>query len=909
MTNGAKWWKFDFHTHTPASHDYGKGPDQEELKALTPREVILNYMHNEIDCVAVTDHNSGKWIDVLKETLQEMDVEKPIGYRPLHIFPGVEISVHGGIHLLAIFDKGTTSEHVTKVLNLSRFGGEYGNTDDTTELTFTQVVEIILQNNGLAIPAHVDQEAGLFKAANGIALKKYLKCEGLLAMQVCDLNYEKPSAYKELKLNLTELAGSDSHRPEQVGNNYTWIKMDQPNIDALKLALHDGEDGVIHFGKNVQNPNDVNMRYYIKNIEIKKASKAGRGKSPLKIDLSPWLSTIIGGRGSGKSSILEFLRIVLNKEDELPKTLQPQFVEFKKVSSSRGQTGMLLDDTEIKIELVKDGREIALVWKNNAINEFEKQLDNNEWVDLGKTSNLSKRFPIRLYSQKQLYELTKNPDLLLQLIDNMLDKDKWEQTKIRLESDWLNSRRQIREFNNNLKRKTEYTLSLKDIDAKIKLFEEMGHSIVLKDFQNIKNVESALFNIKTEMMNEIEGIQSSVAKLKKMQIPSETKKLLDSASQNMIDVSLASWDDTITEYEKINKKLLESQELFTTTLDELPWNSEKEKKKTIYNDLVSKLSDAGESDPHSYEKLLLERSEIVKEIEKFADTQLLLEKEKINQTEIWKNVLQHEKQLRNLRQEVIDEWNRKNDDLKIILTELGNTKNAEETLRKGLRKEGITFARDICERDDNDKLQNGIIHDLYFTDDSDDIWKRRNLIVKQLTQSEYQAVGYTKKFKEHLKALATNSPEDLDKILIWFPEDLVSLKLKINGKEENIDVGSAGQRTAAMLSLLLSIDDTPLILDQPEDDLDTRRITDLIVKGLRKLKSKQQIIVVTHNPNIPVNGSAEMIIHLNFAGGMIQVNAAGALQDKQVRKAVCDVMEGGSEALSNRYYRIFKALE
>jgi len=88
---GARWWKFDFHAHTPASKDYGKGPDQAALAARTPREWLLDYMREGIDCVAVTDHNSGAWIDPLRDALGQLDDEQREGYRPLVIFPGVEI--------------------------------------------------------------------------------------------------------------------------------------------------------------------------------------------------------------------------------------------------------------------------------------------------------------------------------------------------------------------------------------------------------------------------------------------------------------------------------------------------------------------------------------------------------------------------------------------------------------------------------------------------------------------------------------------------------------------------------------------------------------------------------------------------------------------------------------------------
>lgn len=62
---GARWWKFDFHSHTPASNDYGKGINQDQHKKITPKEWLLSFMRAEIDCVAITDHNSGGWIDLL----------------------------------------------------------------------------------------------------------------------------------------------------------------------------------------------------------------------------------------------------------------------------------------------------------------------------------------------------------------------------------------------------------------------------------------------------------------------------------------------------------------------------------------------------------------------------------------------------------------------------------------------------------------------------------------------------------------------------------------------------------------------------------------------------------------------------------------------------------------------------
>ena len=119
--NGARWWKCDFHTHTPASNDYGKGQNQTALQERSPKEWLLDYMRAGVDCIAITDHNTGAWIDLVKTALGELASEKPEGFRPLSVFPGVEISVNGGVHLLAILGCDKTTADIDSLLGAVGF--------------------------------------------------------------------------------------------------------------------------------------------------------------------------------------------------------------------------------------------------------------------------------------------------------------------------------------------------------------------------------------------------------------------------------------------------------------------------------------------------------------------------------------------------------------------------------------------------------------------------------------------------------------------------------------------------------------------------------------------------------------------------------------------------------------------
>jgi ABC-type cobalamin/Fe3+-siderophores transport system ATPase subunit len=125
-----------------------------------------------------------------------------------------------------------------------------------------------------------------------------------------------------------------------------------------------------------------------------------------------------------------------------------------------------------------------------------------------------------------------------------------------------------------------------------------------------------------------------------------------------------------------------------------------------------------------------------------------------------------------------------------------------------------------------------------------------------------------------------------------------------SGKFEDLEKGSAGQKAAAILAFLLSHGNEPLIIDQPEDDLDNALIYDLIVTQIHKNKERRQLIIVTHNPNIVVNGDAELVHVLKFQGGQIQLDQQGGLEETAIREAICTIMEGGRQAFDKRYKRI-----
>ena len=112
---------------------------------------------------------------------------------------------------------------------------------------------------------------------------------------------------------------------------------------------------------------------------------------------------------------------------------------------------------------------------------------------------------------------------------------------------------------------------------------------------------------------------------------------------------------------------------------------------------------------------------------------------------------------------------------------------------------------------------------------------------------------------------------------------------------------SGGQRVNLLLSLLLeATDERPLVIDQPEDELDNRFLFETLLPALRRLKGRRQVILATHNANIVVNGDADQVIQLDATAARGRVAASGAIEDAAVRDAIIRTTDGGAEAFRLR---------
>jgi hypothetical protein len=172
----------------------------------------------------------------------------------------------------------------------------------------------------------------------------------------------------------------------------------------------------------------------------------------------------------------------------------------------------------------------------------------------------------------------------------------------------------------------------------------------------------------------------------------------------------------------------------------------------------------------------------------------------------------------------------------------------------------------------------------------------------QITKLEENCRIHEKNEGADIPVLIENGKALLDVLslqeIMW--DDYESILL--NGKPVN--KLSPGQRSSAMLPLIALAEKSPLVIDQPEDNLDNRLVGDVLVDILAELKESRQIIVCTHNPNIVVSGDAEQVIVLDSeSNNKGQLQLSGSIDNDDIVKTVIDIMEGGKEAFRARQLR------
>ncbi|EHW3295243.1 ABC transporter, partial [Escherichia coli] len=601
------------------------GPNQAQYMQITHKDWLLNYMRQGIDCVAVTDHNSGAWIDPLKQALKELASESHEDYRPLYLFPGVELTVQGNIHILAIFGEDKTTSDIDSLLGAVRYRGTKGKSDGCSECSAVEVIDEIARSGGLAIPAHVDQASGLFTVCTGNTLEQVLDNKCVFAMEVTDLAKAKPQLYIGKNLNWAEILGTDSHHPSGTGNqrypgsHFTWVKMSEPSYDGLRLALVDGALSLKRSDNFTGDPN-IHGQLAIESIVVDDAKYLGRGQS-LTCQLNPWLNTIIGGRGTGKSTSLEFLRIALKRKGEIPKSLEKEFTKYSQTSKDRQDEGLLKDSTKITVGFRKDGGRFRITWSNtDDIYSIEEETAPGVWC--ASEGDIAQRFPVRIYSQKQIFELAKHPQALLQVVDDApeVNHRDWQLKWDELVSKYLSLRAQEREVQAGLQEESVTKGQLEDVKRKLDVFEKAGHADVLKAYQLRQNQSKAMDSWVTTWEDSAEQVRDISGSLLPAELDLQYFDIGNADDKELFDTIKdirATFEKLQTEMNSIAQRIDDVKNSWNQTRSDLGISKRITAASHEYNALLGQLSAADAGDPSAYGVLVKQRQDFEDKLKGF----------------------------------------------------------------------------------------------------------------------------------------------------------------------------------------------------------------------------------------------------------------------------------------------------
>lgn len=922
---GSQWYNCDLHLHTIASACF-------QDKSVTAEQWLQEAIDKGLNCVAITDHNTGLSIDEIKSAAIDKNIT---------IFPGVEITCDTSkIHLLVLFDTDANTNTVNDFLVSAGINrADFGKQDAFTSKSIFEVVDIARAHGALVIPAHIDEYNGL-ESVSRANMELLFSDNYINAVQVVHSIFLDPTltivGNTELKTHINEYYGNPtpeisedriknwysavqdaigkklsivtfSDNPHELGNPKhglwgigqfsTWIKMSEtPSLEGLRQAFLLPKFRIRNsFSEEMQTSNYPTL--WIKSLKIENTILTKENESVI-FHFNPQLNTIIGGRGSGKSSVLKFIKGLFNKHNDLNALdeILRDHQDFYKVEGGRPKKGVLKGDSILNIEFVRNEivyqiKASRIIDSSNQTIVISKLLPNQEWEVIDDVGFIE-FFNFEHYSQKQIYEIAQEPNALRERIDNSITEViELQRKKDFIKGSFLEKSASIRLMQNSLENKNKLETKLKDVEASILKIQESGVSatIVEKDIFDREN--QVLSDIRRQFNEKVTTLENAI------HVVSTPLHARSPFGPTYFDELTTILTETNRELNVLNGRLGEDQTTLASIRDKFEsdilssiWHTQKLAKEVEFSDLKDRLAREGINAITSFETLNVEKEKLTAEISSLNHSIETLPREKEEYQNLLTEFLLTSKEISVKRQEFLNEII-KTDKIKIEIKQFRNKADFEDKLRKILQRENNTFQNDI------DALIalcfNGLV-------------ERKILDFRQVFENIKKGEAIPDFISGHFINLVNGLTEaQLDEIAILLPEDEIEFKFMPSGTQQyrSLSTASAGQKTTAILTFILSHGVHPLILDQPEDDLDNRLVYELVVDRLLETKNSRQIIVVTHNANIPVNGDSDYIISLNSESKYLEILHEGTVEQSEIKKEICDVMEGGQQAFDFRSRR------
>lgn len=880
LDNGARFHCVDLHIHSfGASHDV-------KDSTMTPEAIVDSAVRQGLSVIAITDHNSDANVQRAIDRAQE-NYESQI-----LVVPGVEVTTAHG-HLLAYFAPDRTAD-LAKFLSRLDLIGEMGADNTRTAKSMADTIGEVERLGGICIAAHIDKERTGFEAfAPGFQNWKRdiitspglygLECDAVDALVWYSEHDAPGSAGAERKKmlasrrlvnglsarhHLAHIQGSDAHTIKRFENQdpskpWTRIKLAEYSFSALRVALVDPTARVCACASV---PRSIPR---IRGVAITGGFLHGE-----KIHFSDNLNCLIGGRGTGKSTAIRAMAYTFGLNDE--------FADYDNCPDS--VTVFCEDANGILYRYVRTrGGDIEVKAKE----------------DRSITDVPIDAFRIEYFGQGELAKVAEDPLKHPSLFQEFLDRHTNLRDLLETEESLVTSLRE------NAGRLNPLETAFGQLGTKKKSLEEIEKKLKIAEEGNLREAvgtQSKLASEKT-VRETIEAIAAEY-----------TNGWLLSNIQRSFD-QIVGTAGTCTEDDASNKTMKEIEATLSRNnaavkqkeleLNTLLKSCAKELRRLagelrvshqrMSGEVATKLADLKArglaTDTASLELLLRQKTSVAKEIATV--------EQRINER---KQCQEQRTKLRTELKEVREKMTaRRKTQLKSINANLGATIK-DYTIFVKYDDAGITadFESFMQEKMHGTYLQDNLIEDL----------------CSRITPSELADLVLVRDCKKigTMAKISTEWAEKIvDKLCYWNilfelqalakqPKPTITVRTKSTpAREIPVLQLSDGQRHTILLTIaMLAESNVPLVIDQPEDDLDNAFIFSSIVTTLRAIKEKRQVILVTHNANIAVLGDSELILPMHRENDCGKTTNRGSIDADATRLCVLDILEGGPEAFLRR---------
>jgi len=828
-----------------------------------------------IEVIAITDHYRVASGARLAQAARDAAI---------HVFPGFEAVTKDGVHILCLFDPNADAQ------TLERRIGDCGIHSDIEEspVGHDDTVELLekARNWGaVCIAAHVAAGGGLLGHLKGQPRVNAWRSEHLsacslpgavsgLSQDARQIVENKNPDYKRER-PVAVLNAQDVSSPDDLakGGSWCWIKMSNVSVDGLRQAFLDPESRIRLSSAPVPD----------KHAELAGVTWQTEGfLSGAAIHFNENLNVLVGGRGAGKSTVIESLRYVLG--------LDPVGEDAK-----RAHDGIMQN-------VVGSGTKISLLVRSHSPASREYLIERtrpNPPIVKDENGTVLSLLPkdvipgLEVYGQHEISELTKLPEKITRLLERFVEGDSnLARRKLDVKRGLEKSRASILDVMKEQKLARERLESLPALEEMLKRFQEAGLEEKLKEQSLLVREERVLktagervapFKELLEQLRRALPIDRAFLSARALSdLPGRETIAKADEVLDALNLALAAEVDRLAEAIRTAEK-----DLSAVRQD---WEARRKEVQAAYEEKLRELQ-RDKVDGEEFIRLrrqieelrpLKEREAVLVGRRKELEGQrrsLLVEWQEIKRDEYQRL----ERAARSVTGKLADRVSAK------VVFE-GNREPLYDVLRNRV---GGQLAKAI------DALRGKADFSLQaFADDC-----RRG------AGSLRDNFGLPQGAAERIAQAAPDVFMEVEELELPHPT-IVKLNVSPEGETpawKRLDELSTGQKATAVLLLLLLESDAPLIVDQPEDDLDNRFITDGVVPKMREEKRRRQFVFATHNANIPVLGDAELIVGLTAAAeagqevrARMPVEHMGSIDSPTVRALVEEVLEGGQEAFEMR---------